>query len=55
MYIEFKILIQIYVVCFVSYSVYTQKKNSKNKFISFLNLFNYNNFLKNELILYINI
>ena len=31
------------------------KVDSKNKFISFLNLFNSNNFLKNELIWYINI
>ena len=31
------------------------KVDSKNKFISFLNLFNPNNFLKNELISYINI
>ena len=31
------------------------KVDSKNKFISFLNLFNPNNFLKNELIQYINI
>ena len=31
------------------------KVDSKNKFISFLNLFNVNNFLKNELMYYINI
>ena len=48
-YIEFKILIQIYVVYFVFYSVYT-KLIQKDKFISFLNLFNSNNYLKNELI-----
>ena len=47
-YIEYKILIVIYVVCFLFYSVYT--KLIQKKFISFLNLFNSNNYLNNELI-----
>ena len=48
-YIEFKILIQIYVVYFVFYSVYTKLIQKINSYL-FWYLFNSNNFLKNELI-----